>query len=214
MQTQRESASPLFKTPCLWYLLWQPELIKARLLYFPLCLPNPFFMLLFTAMLNHVLTFPSLALTSWWRARLYLLLDLCTFFSFLNTEKRKHVRFPEHFSFLYCFKTGQIIWGEFSFSLGLIEVARAVSEISGKMSVSKKDNRFWVDEMRILEGRSQKMTRTFSGKTGQIQNLHRCEGGSCSKHIKKFRGKGAKSLCSAGVTPQSIKPYLPWIVKV
>lgn len=153
MQTQRENATLLFKTPCLWHLLWQPELIKARLLHFPLCLPNPFFMLLYTAMLNHLLTFPSLALISWWRARLYLLLDLCTFSSFLNTEKRKHVVFPEHFSFLYCFKTGQIIW-EFCFSLGLIEVARAVSEISGRTSVSKEDNRFWVDERRILEGRS------------------------------------------------------------
>lgn len=154
MQTQRENASLLFKTPCLWYLLWQPGLIKARLLYLPLCLPNPFFMLLYTAMLKHVLTFPSLALTSWWRARLYLLLNLCTFFLFLNTEKRKHVGFPEHFSFLHCFKTGQIIWGEFCFSLGLFEVARAVSEIPGRMSVSKEDNSFWEEEIRILEDRS------------------------------------------------------------
>lgn len=92
MQTQRENAFLLFKTPCLWYLLWQPELIKARLLCFPLYLPNPFFMLLYTAMLNHALTFPSLALTPWWRARLHLLLDLCNFF-FLAPQHRKEKTF-------------------------------------------------------------------------------------------------------------------------
>ena len=190
MQTLRENAFLLFKTPCLWYLLWQPELIKARLLCFPSCLPNPFFMLLYTAMLNHVLTFHSLALTPWWRARLHLLLDVCNFFSCSSTPKREN--FSVSLNILashIVLKQARLSKVNSVFSLGWIDVARAVSEILGRMNVSKQDNSFWVDEMRKLIGMPQysnrpyRVTRTFSGKPGQIQNLRRCEGGSCAKYI-------------------------------